>query len=329
MLEHEDSHIVVVVGGDPGGADEPVADDLGRAGGAGEGAFQRGDTFVEVFVAAFDEPVGVQHGGGAGAERDRPGGVHPAAGAERRPGRFVGAAYGAVLVADEDRQVPGGGVHQPALVGVVDGVDAGGDLVGVDLGGEAVEQLQYLVGRQVQSRVGAYGGAELPHDGGGAHPAPHDVADHQRRTAAAESDDVVPVAADGGFGAAGLVGGGDAQVVGLFEVLGEQGALEGDGGLALAAFAGAQAFGGFGVVGDVGGEDEDTGAADAFGDGGAGEGVGATVGCFAGLERAGAPAAQHLVEQREQAEFFQLGECLGGGPAEGGGGGRRRRCRRR
>jgi hypothetical protein len=68
-------------------------------------------------------------------------------------------------------------------------------------------------------------------------PRPIDVADDEGGAAAAEGDDVVPVATDGGVGAAGLVGGGDAQVVGLFELLREQAALEGDGGLALAAFA--------------------------------------------------------------------------------------------
>ena len=151
----------------------------------------------------------------------------------------------------------GGGVDEPALVGVVDGVDAGGDLVGVDLGGEAVEELEHLVRGQVEAGVGADGGAELAHDGGGADPAAHDVADDEGGAAAAEGDDVVPVAADRGVRAAGLVGGGDAQVVGLFEFLREQGALEGDGGLALAALAGAQPLGGLGVVGDVGGEDED------------------------------------------------------------------------
>ena len=75
----------------------------------------------------------------------------------------------------------------------------------------------------------------------------------------AEGDDVVPVAADRGVGAAGLVGGGDAQVVRLFEFLREQGALEGDGGLPLAALAGAQPLGRLRLVGDVGGEDEHAG----------------------------------------------------------------------
>ena len=217
----------------PARADQAVADDLGGAGGAGQGAFQGGDALVEVLVAAFDQAVGVEDGGGARAERDGAGAVDPAAGAERGPGGFVGAQDGAVLVADEDGQVAGRGVDQPALVGVVDGVDAGGDLVGVDLGGEAVEELEHLVRGQVEAGIGADGGAQLAHDGRRADAAAHDVADDEGGAAAAEGDDVVPVAADGGLGAAGLVGGGDAQVVGLFEFLGQQGALEGDGGLAL------------------------------------------------------------------------------------------------
>ncbi|GAA3095599.1 hypothetical protein GCM10020254_46090 [Streptomyces goshikiensis] len=115
------------------------------------------------------------------------------------------------------------------------------------------------MGREVEAGVRADGGAELAHDGGGAHAAPHDVADDEGGAAGAEGDDVVPVAADGGLGAAGLVGGGDAEVVGLFQFLREQGALEGDGGLALAPLAGAQALDGFGVVGDVGEVDQDPG----------------------------------------------------------------------
>lgn len=216
--------------------------------------------------------------------------------------------------------MPGGRVDETALVRVVDGVGAGGDLVGVDLGGEAVEQLQDLVRREVQSGVGADRGAQLAHDGRRAYPAAHDVADDQGGAAAAEGDDVVPVAADRGLGAAGVVGGGDAQIVRLLQFLREQGALEGDGGLALAAFAGAEAFGGLGVVGDVGGEDEDAaggaGAAESV-DRGAGEGVRAAAGGLAGLDRAGPGAAQHLVEERQQAEGFELGHDLARGSAGG------------
>ena len=62
---------------------------------------------------------------------------------------------------------------------------------------------------------------------------------------------------------------------GCLQLLREQGALEGDGRLALAALAGAQPLGGLGVVGDVGGEDEDAGArvAAVRSSGSAGEGV--------------------------------------------------------
>lgn len=152
--------------------------------------------------------------------------------------------------------MPRGGVHEAALVGVVDGVDAGGDLVGVDLHGEAVEQLEHLVRREVQARVRPYGRAELAHDRRRADPSSHHVADDQSGAAAAEGDHVVPVSADRGLGAARVVGGGDTQVVGLLELLREQGALQGDGGLALAALAGAQPLRGLGVAGDIGGEDQ-------------------------------------------------------------------------
>lgn len=186
--------------------------------------------------------------------------------------------------------------------------------------------------RQVEAGVGADGGAQLAHDGGGAHPAAHDVADDEGGAAAAEGDHVVPVAADRGLGAARLVGGRDAQVVGLFQLLGQEGALEGDGGLALAALAGAQALGGLGVVGDVRSEDQHTGAARpsvcavrAVGrdrHGCAGERVRAAAGHLAGLDRARLGAAQDLVEQWQQAEFLQLGQrlargCAGGALAEG------------
>jgi hypothetical protein len=313
VLEHQHGHVVVVVGGDPGGAHQPVADDLGAAAGAGQRAFQGGDALVEVLVPPLDQAVGVEDGRGTGGERDRGGAVHPAAGAERGPGGFLRADDLAAGVPDQDRQVARRGVDQAALVGVVHRVDAGGDLVGVDLGGQAVQQLEHLVRREVEAGVGADGGAQLAHHGGGAHPAAHDVADDQGRAAAAQGDHVVPVAADRGLGAAGVVRGGDAQVVGLLEFLREQGALEGHRGLALPALAGPQPLGRLGVVGDVRGEDQDAAVPFALdGDGGAGEGVAAAVGGRAGLEGARPGAAQDLVEEREQARLGQLGELLAG-----------------
>ena len=224
-------------------------------------------------------------------------------------------------------EVAGAGVGQPALAGVVHGVDAGGDLGGVDLGGEAVEELDDLVRRQVEPGVGPYGRAQLAHHGGGAHPAPHDVADDEGGAAGAEGDDVVPVAADGGVGAAGLVGGGDAEVVGLLEFLGQQAALEGDGGLVQAAFALAQPFGGLDLVGDVGGEDEDAaplGIGVVGLDRGAGEGEVTLTGEGGGrrprltlraFDGAGLAAAVDLVHEREQAEFVEFGQGVAGGGA--------------
>lgn len=178
------------------------------------------------------------------------------------------------------------------------------------------------MGWEVEAGVGADRCAELAHDGCRPDAAAHDVADDQGRAAAAQGDDVVPVAADRGLGAAGVVGGGDAQVVRFFEFLGEQGSLQGHRCFALAAFAGAQAFGGFGVVGDVGGEDEDAAAvaaalAVALGDRGAGEGVGAAVGGLAGLHRARLAAALDLVQEGEQAEGVQFGERVAGAFAQG------------
>ncbi len=317
-LQDEDGDVVVVFAGDAHGAQQAVADDVGAAGRSGDGAFEGGDALVDVGVAAFDEAVGVEDGGAAVAERHGAGGVQPAAGAQRRAGGVGGAVDGAVGVADEDGQVAGGGVAEPALVRVVHRVDAGGDLAGVDLGRQAVEQLQHLVRREVEAGVGADGGAQLAHDGGGAHAAAHDVADDEGGAAGAERDDVVPVAADGRVGDTRLVGRGDAQVVGLFEFLRQQAALQGDGGLALAAFAGAEPLGGLGLVGDVGGEEEHAGLL-AGGQRRAGEGVVARPGgAFhaPGLDGARPAAAQDLVHQREQAELGEFREGAVGGGAE-------------
>ncbi|GAA3488219.1 hypothetical protein GCM10018987_23020 [Streptomyces cremeus] len=316
VLDDQDGDVVVVVGGDPEGAHQAVADDLRGAGRAGEGAFEGGDALVDVLAAALDQAVRVEDGGGAGRQGDRAGRVHPAARAERRARVVLGAVDRAVLLADEDGEMAGGGVDEAALVGVVDGVHAGGDLTGVDLGGEAVQELQDLVRREVEARVGAHGGAELAHHGRRAHAAAHHVADDQGRAAGAEGDHVVPVAADGRVLAAGLVGGGDAQVVRLFQLLREQRALEGDGRFALAAFGGAQPFGGVGVVGDVGGEDQDAAAVGEV-QGRAGDRVRAALGRTTGLDRTGRAAAQDLVHQRQQAQLLQFGQPGGGGDAGG------------
>ncbi len=129
-------------------------------------------------------------------------------------------------------------------------------------------------------------------------------------------DDVVPVAADRRLGAAGVVGGGDAQVVGLLQLLREQGALEGDGGLALPALAGAQPLGGLGVVGYVGGEDQHP-AAVALSRGRAGERVRAAVRRLARLDRTGLAAAQDLIEEGQQTQLVELRERAPGGRADG------------
>lgn len=170
--------------------------------------------------------------------------------------------------------------------------------------------------REVQARVRPYGRAELAHDRRRADPSSHHVADDQSGAAAAEGDHVVPVSADRGLGAARVVGGGDTQVVGLLELLREQGALQGDGGLALAALAGAQPLRGLGVAGDIGGEDQYP-AAVSLPRRRAGERVRAAVRRFAGLDRPRFAAAQDLVEEGQQAQFVELRERSPGGRADG------------
>ena len=65
------------------------------------------------------------------------------------------------------------------------------------------------------SGVRAHRGAQLAHHGGGVHAAAHHVADHERRAAGADLDHVVPVAADLRARDAGLVEGGDLELVGV------------------------------------------------------------------------------------------------------------------
>lgn len=222
VLDDQHRDIVVVLGRDAERADQPVADDLRGTGRTGQCALQSGHALVDVLTPALDQTVGVEHGGGAGRQRDRVRRVLPAARPERRTCRVCGAAYRAVLVPDQYRQMAGRCVDQAALIGVVDRVEAGGDLVGVDLGGEAVQELKDLVRGQVQPGIGTDGRAELAHDRGGPDPAAHDIADDQGRAPGAEGDHVVPVAADGRVRAARLVGGRDTQVVGLLQLLGKQ-----------------------------------------------------------------------------------------------------------
>lgn len=186
-----------------------------------------GHAFVDVPVPAFDQAVGVENGGGARRQADESGGVPPPAGAERGPGGVLGAADGAVLVPYENRQVPGGRVDELSFVRVVDGVHAGCDLAGGDLGGEAVEELDHLMGRQVQSSIGSNSGTELTHGRSGAHAAAHYVADDEGRTAGPQGDNVVPVATR--VGVSGLVGGSDAEIVGLLQLLWEQWLLKTNG----------------------------------------------------------------------------------------------------
>ncbi|BFO22768.1 hypothetical protein SHKM778_91560 [Streptomyces sp. KM77-8] len=72
MLQDQYGDVVVVLRGDAGGADQAVADDLGAAGGSGQGALQGGDALVQVLVPPLDQAVRVEDGGGAGAEGTEP-----------------------------------------------------------------------------------------------------------------------------------------------------------------------------------------------------------------------------------------------------------------
>lgn len=105
LLEDHHGDVVVVVGVHAEGAHQAVADDRRGALRAGQGVLKGGDALVDVLAAAFDQAVGVEDGGRAGAERDGAGGVQPAAGAERRAGGVGGSADGAVLVPDQDGEV--------------------------------------------------------------------------------------------------------------------------------------------------------------------------------------------------------------------------------
>ena len=101
----------------------------------------------------------------------------------RRPGRHR-------------RQVTGRGDLAGAARRVDDRVDAGGERGIGQARGHLVQPAQHLPGRQLQVGQGMRRGPQLDHDRGGLRAVPHRVADDQRRPAAGQRDDVVPVAAD-------------------------------------------------------------------------------------------------------------------------------------
>ena len=116
---------------------------------------------------------------------------------------------------------------------VIDGVDAGHELLSAELEDDRVEQLEHLGRRQVQTGIGANRCAQLTHQARGTDSASGDVADHQSGAAGADVDRVVPIAADPRALNAGLVIGGDLEVLGLELVGWQQAALQRVGDLVL------------------------------------------------------------------------------------------------
>src|SRR5947209_10722186 len=127
--------------------------------------------------------------------------------------------------------MPGVGEVAVGAVRVVDGVDAGGDVV-LEAGGDPVEVAQHLGGGEVEVGEGAGGGAQPPHGGRGVDAAAHDITHDESGLVVRERYDVEPIAADLDRGARRLVAGRDLQARPARRVVGEQAALEGDGGVA-------------------------------------------------------------------------------------------------
>ena len=88
-------------------------------------------------------------------------------------------------------------VSSPAS-GIQHEVGERGQLDRAHRGEQPVEQVDHGGGLMTLERVGAQRRAHLRHQRAGLHPAPDDVADHERDPAAAELEHVVPVAADAG-----------------------------------------------------------------------------------------------------------------------------------
>ncbi len=170
----QDGDVVVGLSGHER-AHEGVRQLLDGSGGTTQLLQETVDPGAHVVIATFDQAVGVQ--GDRGSERQ----VHlslaelQGPGAERRC-VLAGQAKGRLARSDEQRgQVPGVGVSEGPIGGVVDGVDAGHDLVLPEIADHSVEELEHVGGGQVQPGVGPDSGAQLAHDGGGPDPAAHDV----------------------------------------------------------------------------------------------------------------------------------------------------------
>ena len=164
---------------------------------------------------SLDEAVGVEHDGGAVREADPLVDEPGRAGAERRPEGTGQPARRRARGRQQRREVARVRVDERLVRRVVDAVDAGHDLAALEVAHGGVHELEHVGRWEVEAGVRAHRRPQLAHHRRSPHPAPHDVADHERRTAGTELDHVVPVPADLRALLACLVVGGDVQVLGL------------------------------------------------------------------------------------------------------------------
>ncbi|GAA3245560.1 hypothetical protein GCM10020256_72530 [Streptomyces thermocoprophilus] len=138
---------------------------------------------------------------------------------------------------------PAAAMHSRAVDGVVHGVQAGGaefgdlpavgDAVAGEVRDEVVEMGEEFVRGQVDIGEGAYRHAQPAHGRRGRDAVAHDVADDEGDAAAGERDDVEPVAADPGEGAARQIAVGDLGGGLAGQSARQQAALQGERGAAF------------------------------------------------------------------------------------------------
>ena len=154
--------------------------------------------------------------------------------AERRVERGGDRADRAVRGDDDGRWVAGVGQDEAAVGGVEERVDAGHDLLVGQLEDQLVEVGEHLGRLEVEGGEGPDRGTELAHRGRSPHPSAHHVADDQGRPPAAHADDVVPVAAHVDPRGARDVAVAHLERGDVGQLVGQQLALQDQGGLALA-----------------------------------------------------------------------------------------------
>src|SRR5690348_6754164 len=131
--------------------------------------------------------------------------------------------------------MPGAGDVAPAVRGVDDGVEEGGQHRLGEVFQCGFQLVQQVLGCEVEPRQCADAGGESSHDGCGRGAVSHDVADGERDLSAVESDYVIPVAADFVDVDGGQVAVGDLHPRELGDVLGKQASLEHEGGVVFTA----------------------------------------------------------------------------------------------